>query len=66
MYKTANNIDQKARQIAKEMIKNEETLRAIPFREAKNTVFVSTDKDGIVAIDAVIVEGRTFYIGHKR
>lgn len=38
----------------------------IPFRHAKNCVFISTDIDAVFALNYISVEGVDFFIGHKR
>ena len=66
MYKTSSSLEHKTIKIAEEMIKTGETIMPVPFRHAKNCVFISTDIDAVFALNYISVEGVDFFIGHKR
>jgi hypothetical protein len=63
MHKIASSLSEKARKVAEEMIKTGETIMPLLFRTAKNSVFVSTDRDAVFALNLVIVEKQKFFIG---
>ena len=66
MHRTTFLLQQKAVKVAEEMIKTKKTIMPIPFRKAKNCFFLSKDIGEILALDIVVVDGETFFVGPKR
>ena len=61
MHKIASPIRQKANEVAEEIIKTGKTILPI-----KKSFFLSTDIEEVFALDIIVLNGKTFFIGPKR
>jgi len=67
MFKTVSNRVKDAKKEIEIMNKTGENIRPIPFghNNSTNTLFVSSDRNLILAFDVVEVDGIMYFIGFK-
>jgi len=65
MFKTSSNRVKDAKKEIEIMKKTGEKIRPIPFGKSNDTLFVSSDRNLILAFDVVEVDGMMYFIGFK-